>query len=81
MARITIRYCPLCPEKIIVARRVAARLRAEWGAGEVEMRRGHLGELSVEVDGRRVVDTHPFWFAWTDPIVEQVRASLSAPAG
>lgn len=80
MARITIHYCPLCPEKIIVARRVAARLREEWGP-EVEMRRGRLGELSVEVDGRRVVDTHPFWFAWTDPIVEQVRASLSAPAG
>lgn len=76
MARVTIRYCPLCPEKIIVARRVAARLRGE--GAEVEMRRGRLGELSVDVDGRRVVETHPFWFAWTDEVVEQVRAALSA---
>lgn len=80
MARVVIRYCPLCPEKIVVARRVAARLRAEDGA-EVEMRRGHLGELSIEVDGRRVVDTHPFWFAWTDPLVESVRAALRGRAG
>jgi hypothetical protein len=78
MARITIRRCPVCPEKRVVATRVAARLREETGA-EVELRWGGLGELSVEVDGRRVVDTCRFWFTPADRIVARVLAAL-APA-
>lgn len=75
MARITIRRCPVCPEKRIVASRVAAALRGEDGL-EVEMRRGGLGELSVLVDGRKVVETNRFWFVSTRDVIERVRAAL-----
>lgn len=76
MARVIIRRCPLCPEKRIVATRVAALLKEEDGI-EVEMRWGGLGELSVEIDGRRVVETNRFWFTYTRDVVERVRAALA----
>jgi hypothetical protein len=55
---------------------VAARLRREPGA-EVEMCRGGLGELSVRVDGRKVVETRRFWFASPGSVVSRVRATLA----
>lgn len=79
MARITIRRCPVCPEKRVAASRVAAALREEDGL-EVEMRWGGLGELSVLVDGRKVVETNRFWFVSARAVVERVRASLSGPS-
>ena len=41
------------------------------------MRRGGLGELSVEVDGRKVVETRRFWFASPGSVVSRVRATLA----
>lgn len=75
MARITIRRCPLCPEKRVVAARVAEVLREDDGL-EVEMRWGGLGELSVWLDGRRIVNTNRFWFTRAGDVVERVRAEL-----
>jgi hypothetical protein len=77
MARIIIRRCPLCPEKRVVATRVAAALRAEDGL-EVEMRWGGLGELSVWLDGRRVVAANRFWFTSSRDVLGRVRAALAA---
>jgi hypothetical protein len=59
---------------------VAARLKREPGA-EVEMRRGGLGELSVDVDGRKVVETRRFWFTTSNSIVSRVRAALDGRDG
>jgi hypothetical protein len=76
MTRVTIRRCPVCPEKRVVASRVAAALRGEHGV-EVELRWGGLGELSVDVDGRRVVESPRFWFTHTRDVVERVSAALA----
>jgi hypothetical protein len=55
---------------------VAARLKGEPGA-EVEMRRGAFGELSVRIDGQRVVETRRFWVVTPASVVRRVRAALS----
>ena len=54
---------------------MAARLKGEPNA-EVEMRRGGLGELSVQIDGQKVVETRRFWFTTSNSIVSRVRAAL-----
>jgi hypothetical protein len=54
---------------------VAARLKGEPNA-EVEMRRGGLGELSVHIDGQKVVETRRFWFTTSGSVVSRVRAAL-----
>jgi len=59
---------------------VAARLKGEPGA-EVEMRRGDLGELSVQIDGRKVVETRRFWVATPASVVRRVRAALAERDG
>ncbi|HEX7174492.1 MAG TPA: hypothetical protein VF240_04320 [Pyrinomonadaceae bacterium] len=50
-------------------------MKKESGA-EVEMSRGGLGELSVCIDGRKVVETRRFWFASPGSVVSRVRAAL-----
>lgn len=76
---VVIRRCPLCPEKRIVATRVAETLRAEDGL-DVEMRWGGLGELTVWLDGERIIKTNRFWFTSGEEIVRRVRAALDASA-
>ena len=58
-----------------MAARVAEVLREDDGL-EVEMRWGGLGELSVWLDGRRIVNTNRFWFTRAGDVVERVRAEL-----
>jgi hypothetical protein len=75
MTRITIRRCPVCPEKRVVATRLARALREEDGA-EVELVWGGLGELSVWSEGRALVRTNRFWFSRTRDLLERVRAGV-----
>jgi hypothetical protein len=56
---------------------VAARLRSETES-EVELRRGGLGELSVEIDGRKLVETNRFWYPTPTSVFEQVKQILEA---
>ncbi len=75
MTRITIRRCPVCPEKRMVATRLAATLTEQDGL-DVELRWGGIGELSVWLDDRRIVNTNRFWFVRTDDLARRVRAAL-----
>ena len=59
-----------------MAARVAARLREESGV-EVETVKGGVGEFSVSVNGRKVVDTNRLWYPLPGKVVEKVRASLA----
>ena len=59
---------------------MAARLKGEPNV-EVEMRRGGLGELSVRIDGQKVVETRRFWFTTSNSIVSRVRAALDGRDG
>jgi len=45
------------------------------------MRRGGLGELSVHIDGQKVVETRRFWFTTSNSIVSRVRAALDGRDG
>lgn len=54
---------------------MAAELKKEVGV-EVETVRGGLGEFSVLVDDRKVVETSRFWYPSPGKVVQKVRASL-----
>ena len=58
-----------------MASRVAAQLRKETAA-QVELVRGGLGEFSVYVDDRKVMDTNRFWYPTPSKVVEKIRAVL-----
>ena len=58
-----------------MAARVAAQLQREAGV-EVEARRGGLGEFSLSIDGRKVIDTNRFWYPSPGKVVAQARALL-----
>ena len=60
----------------MMASRVAAQLRKETDV-QVETKRGGLGELSVYVDGRKVIDTNRLWYPTPSKIVKRVRALLA----
>jgi hypothetical protein len=55
---------------------VAARLKEEDGV-EVETVRGGLGELSVSINDRKVVDTNRFWYPTPSGFLKKVRAALA----
>jgi hypothetical protein len=76
MAHLTIRCCPICPEKRIVASRVAARLQQEDSI-TVERVYGGLGELTVLFKGRAIYQANRLWYDRTNKVVDQVRAALS----
>ena len=59
----------------MIAARVAERLRSETQS-HVELRKGGLGELSVEVAGRKVVTTNPFWYPTPNSVFQRVKRSL-----
>jgi hypothetical protein len=55
---------------------VEAQLKKENGV-EVETVRGGLGELSVSIDERKVVDTNRFWYPTPGGVLKKVRAALA----
>jgi hypothetical protein len=59
-----------------MASRVAAQLRKGNNA-QVEVVRGGLGEFSVYVDDRKVIDTNRFWYPNTIKIVKKIQALLT----
>jgi hypothetical protein len=59
-----------------MAARVAAQLKAE-GDVQVETVKGGLGEFSVFIDERKVIDTNRFWYPAPGKIVSKVRAFLA----
>jgi hypothetical protein len=60
-----------------MASRVAAQLRKEHNA-QVEVVRGRLGEFSVYVDDRKVIDTNRLWYPTPSKIVKKIQALLTA---
>ena len=54
---------------------MAARLRSE-GKAEVELRKGGLGELSVAIDGQKVVKTNRFLYPTPTSVFQQVKQIL-----
>jgi hypothetical protein len=59
-----------------MASRVAAQLRKENNA-EVEIIRGGLGEFSVYVDDRKVIDTNRLWYPSPGKVVKKIQALLA----
>jgi hypothetical protein len=59
-----------------MASRVAAQLRKETDT-QVEAVRGGLGEFSVYIDDRKVIDTNRLWYPTPSKIVKRVRALLA----
>jgi hypothetical protein len=59
----------------MVAARVAARLRKD--GVEVELKRGGMGELRAEVDGRNVYEGNRFLYSLPGPILRAVREALA----
>ena len=55
---------------------MAAKLKEEDGV-EVETVRGGLGELSVSINDRKVVDTNRFWYPTPGRVLKKVRAALA----
>ena len=53
-----------------------AELKKEGGV-EVEMVRGGLGELSVSIDDRKVVNTNRLWYPTPGSVLKKVRAALA----
>jgi hypothetical protein len=61
----------------MIAARVAALLRSETKS-EVELRKGGLGELSIAIDGQKVVKTNRLWYPTPTSLFQQVEQILDA---
>ena len=59
-----------------MASRVAAQLRKENNA-QVEVVKGGLGEFSVYVDDRKVIDTNRLWYPTPSKIVKKIQTLLA----
>lgn len=59
-----------------MAARVAARLEEEKDV-HVETVKGGLGEFSVFIDGRKVIDTNRLWYPSPSRIISRTKAFLS----
>lgn len=59
-----------------MASRVAAELRKETDA-DVTLVRGGLGELSVYIDDRKVIDTNRLWYPTPSSVVRRIKALLA----
>ena len=59
-----------------MASRVAAQLRKENNA-QVEVVRGGLGEFSVYIDDRKVIDTNRLWYPTPGKIVKKIQELLA----
>jgi hypothetical protein len=62
-----------------MAARVAAQLRKTPGV-QVESVKGNLGEFSVSMDGRMLVNTARFWYPWPGKVIQKLRTALAAQA-
>ena len=60
----------------MMASRVAAKLRKETDA-QVETIKGELGEFSVCIDERKVLNTNRFWYPTPSKIVKKMKALLA----
>jgi hypothetical protein len=60
----------------MMASRVAAQLSEENNA-QVEIVRGGLGEFSVYIDDRKVIDTNRLWYPTPRKIVKKIQALLA----
>ena len=54
---------------------MAAELNEEPGV-EAKMVKGHLGELSVKIDGQQAVRTNPLWYPRPSKVVEKAKDKL-----
>jgi hypothetical protein len=59
-----------------MASRVAAQLQKENSVA-VETVKGGLGEFSVYLDEKKVIDTNRFWYPTTNKVVKKVQALLA----
>lgn len=62
--------------KKLIASRVAAELSKQNDV-ETEIVRGGLGELSVYMDGQKLVDTNRLWYPLPGNVVKRVQALLA----
>lgn len=60
----------------MMASRVAAQLRKETDT-QVETIKGGLGEFSVYLDERKVIDTNRLWYPTPSKIVKKMKALLT----
>ena len=59
-----------------MASRVAAELKKDTNV-QVETVRGGLGEFSVHLDGRKVIDTNRLWYPTPSKVVKKIKALLA----
>jgi hypothetical protein len=59
-----------------MAARVAAQLKKESDV-QVEAVKGGLGEFSVFIDGRKVIDTNRLWYPVPSKVVKRIREQLA----
>jgi hypothetical protein len=59
-----------------MAARVAAELKKETDV-QVEIVRGGLGEFSVHLDDRKVIDTNRLWYPAPSKVVKKIKALLA----
>ena len=59
-----------------MATRVAAELSEEEDV-DVEMVKGGLGEFSISIDGRKVIDTSRLWYPTPSKVVAKTRSLLA----
>lgn len=59
----------------MIAARVAADLKPESDL-EVQTIKGGLGELSVSIDGSKVVDGNRLWYSTPGAVIKKVRSAL-----
>jgi hypothetical protein len=64
--------------KKLIASRVAAELSKQNNV-ETEIVRGGLGELSVYIDGQKVIDTNRLWYPLPGNVIKRVQALLADP--
>lgn len=60
----------------MMASRVAAQLKKENNV-QAETVRGGLGEFSVYIDDRKIIDTNRLWYPTPSKIVKKVQALLA----
>ena len=58
-----------------MAARVAVQLKKESGV-ETEIVKGGLGEFSVFIDGKKVIDTNRLWYPRPTKVVKKLQALL-----
>jgi len=57
---------------------VAAQLRKAPGV-QIETVKGGVGEFSVSIDGRKLIDTIRFWYPWPGRVIKKVHAAFLQP--